>query len=104
MAISFYKERSVFKSIVQLIDLDLYYVNRKLAIAEMWNNFYAQLKALNLGRDLIIYTHNLGSFDYYLLPSIYSLAEKKNRTFDLLSWKVSFNQLNYFSFGFLLIY
>ena len=38
------------------------------------------MKALNLGRDLIIYTHNLGSFDYYLLPSIYSLAEKKNRT------------------------
>ena len=61
----------------------------------MWNNFYTQLKGLNLGRDLIIYTHNLGSFDYYLLPSIYSLAENKKQVNQLIDEKGKFIQIQY---------
>ena len=61
----------------------------------MWNNFYTQLKGLNLGRDLIIYTHNLGSFDYYLLPSIYSLAENKKQVNQLIDEKGKFRQIQY---------
>ena len=50
---------------------------------------------MNLGRDLIIYTHNLGSFDYYLLPSIYSLAENKKQVNQLIDEKGKFIQIQY---------
>lgn len=44
----------------------------------MWQNFYDKLKGLNLGKKLIIFTHNLGSFDGYFMLRSHSLFNYTN--------------------------
>ena len=42
----------------------------------MWETFYNKLIELDIGTNIKIYSHNLGSFDgYFILPSLYNITE-----------------------------
>lgn len=59
--------------LVVKIDHKLLLVNKDNAINKMWSEFYDKLISLNLGNNLIIYSHNLGALlrkmdiSFYLL-------------------------------------
>lgn len=60
VAISFsYKVRNKIYSFVTLIDKELVKIDREAAIRKLWTNFYTELESCNLGKHLVIFTHNL---------------------------------------------
>lgn len=97
IAISFaYKQRNGFYAFVNLIDRELLLIDKDKAILKLWTEFYNKLKSLNLGRNLRIYSHNLGDFDgYFILPSLFLIADNPNRVKMLIDDKSKFITLGY---------
>lgn len=83
-------------SFITLIDPDLLKINYEQAILDLWKNFYDKLKNLDLGKNLKIYSHNLGSFDgYFISQSLYNYCHNPKNITTLID-----NRNNFISISF----
>ena len=99
VAISFaYFLNGTINSFVVLIDHTQLRIDSKLAVLNMWKSFYDKIKELKplRGRELIVYSHNLGSFDgYFILPSLLNYTDQLNSVEPLIDDKNKFISITY---------
>lgn len=66
-----------------MIDPELLKKDEVKAVQQLWLEFFNLLKELNIGTNLVIFSHNLGAFDgYFILENLFNFCNDKDLKYE----------------------